>query len=689
MADIYVQYPQSSGGGGSTGSSVGVPYIIAPLDSAAASPNGGVIGSNAFYFQSASQVNPGLVSSAGQTFSGTKKFIEFTLIGNPTLAPDALLTLSSNTATVAPPANTMIHIIGASNDQSRIVVDAYNSAVSGGAGGLYGRRSRGTGASPTAVTSEDTLVFVGGSGYGTTGFSSGTTGTLSFKASQLWTDSNQGTYFRISLTADSTTASVERLVLASSGILRLGAYAGATGIFVVGSGGSLVSGSVSLATQTSGSISLVNQVVGILPQANMTGVTGSNTGDVSFAAVGAAPSANGATVGVGQVVTLQPADATHPGLVTTAAQNFAGNKFFSANIQAVSQVIGQTHIIGSISIICSTSALGYALTLPGNQGSSSFSMLTNDGTGRSYWALKSDLLGSGVTSVVTPSLTLGSITMTQAAGGTAYSLAFPISQGSASWVIQNNGTGTLSWTPLITANQAASVSANYNVNLNDTVIFASSSNYTITLFSPVGNNKTVKIIRTTNVGSTSLKVTIVSSQTATIGPASTILLATQGDCLEVTSDSANWQVTNFAVSVAATMRNTIGSTTNVILPNFSETLSGNTLGSFTAVYDTQNGYNVGSSAYTVKYPGTYHVFAEGQFSGAVLALGNAGGFKFMGNGNGLYELQDFAGGNSAFAVSAHFVGNFVAGDTINLQARNQATTPTLINPIWTIERIGG
>ncbi len=51
--------------------------------------------------------------------------------------------------------------------------------------------------------------------------------------------------------------------------------------------------------------------------APVSALSGTNTGDVSIAAVGSSPSANGASLS-GQVLTLQPADATHPGVVTAA-----------------------------------------------------------------------------------------------------------------------------------------------------------------------------------------------------------------------------------------------------------------------------------------------------------------------------------------------------------------------------------
>ncbi len=62
-------------------------------------------------------------------------------------------------------------------------------------------------------------------------------------------------------------------------------------------------------------------------------LSGSNTGDVTLAAFGSTPSANGASLS-GQVLTLQPADATHPGGLSIIAQTIAGDKTFSGNISA-------------------------------------------------------------------------------------------------------------------------------------------------------------------------------------------------------------------------------------------------------------------------------------------------------------------------------------------------------------------
>lgn len=73
MSGTYFQYPVVSGtGGGASQSSVS--FSIGTLDGGTASPNGASVSSNSIFLQSASTTNPGLVSSANQSFAGTKSF---------------------------------------------------------------------------------------------------------------------------------------------------------------------------------------------------------------------------------------------------------------------------------------------------------------------------------------------------------------------------------------------------------------------------------------------------------------------------------------------------------------------------------------------------------------------------------------------------------------------------------------
>ncbi len=60
-------------------------------------------------------------------------------------------------------------------------------------------------------------------------------------------------------------------------------------------------------------------------------LSGTNTGNVSFAIAGASPNTSGASLS-GQTITLQPADGSNPGLITAGTQSIAGSKTFLSPI---------------------------------------------------------------------------------------------------------------------------------------------------------------------------------------------------------------------------------------------------------------------------------------------------------------------------------------------------------------------
>lgn len=67
-------------------------------------------------------------------------------------------------------------------------------------------------------------------------------------------------------------------------------------------------------------------VTGAISGSNVSGSTsGTNTGDITLATVGSTPANAGASL-TNQVLTLQPADATHGGVVSTTTQTLAGAK---------------------------------------------------------------------------------------------------------------------------------------------------------------------------------------------------------------------------------------------------------------------------------------------------------------------------------------------------------------------------
>lgn len=80
------------------GSTTGTPYIVGAIDSVATSLNGGVIGSNSLYFQSASTTMPGLMNtSTTQSFTGIKSFVRLGV--NNTSGNAGLFVVSSGLAT--------------------------------------------------------------------------------------------------------------------------------------------------------------------------------------------------------------------------------------------------------------------------------------------------------------------------------------------------------------------------------------------------------------------------------------------------------------------------------------------------------------------------------------------------------------------------------------------------------------
>jgi hypothetical protein len=68
-------------------------------------------------------------------------------------------------------------------------------------------------------------------------------------------------------------------------------------------------------------------------------LSGANTGDVTLASFGSTPNANGASLS-GQALTLQPADASNPGGLSTTTQSIAGRKNFVGPVQMQDALYG-------------------------------------------------------------------------------------------------------------------------------------------------------------------------------------------------------------------------------------------------------------------------------------------------------------------------------------------------------------
>lgn len=223
---------------------------------------------------------------------------------------------------------------------------------------------------------------------------------------------------------------------------------------------------------------------------------------------GAAKSVQGAVIG-SNTLFMQTADAIFPGIVSSSVQTFSGVKTFSSAPQFSSLSADRPAVLGSGSILSSRSLLfgspdvigSVSLEnqvnglLPITQTSGSVSLtdkvvgilpaanlpplsgltgsvsLTSQVSGilpAANTQPLSSLLGSvSLTSQVSgllpisqtsgsvsllnqvreyfPTVTIGSISLSQVAGGALYPINFPAVQGSGTSVLQNNGLGDLSW----------------------------------------------------------------------------------------------------------------------------------------------------------------------------------------------------------------------------------------------------
>ncbi len=112
---------------------------------------------------------------------------------------------------------------------------------------------------------------------------------------------------------------------------RSGSLGTVTCIMATGS----VAGCLSTTTQT---IAGAKTFTGAISASNL---SGTNTGDVTIGTFGTSPTANAASLS-GQVLTIQPADGTHPGAVTTGTQTFAGAKTFTS-LDVTNYVLAPDH----------------------------------------------------------------------------------------------------------------------------------------------------------------------------------------------------------------------------------------------------------------------------------------------------------------------------------------------------------
>ena len=237
-------------------------------------------------------------ASGAYSQSNTKLFWDNTnnRLGINTGSPQTQLTVLSNTQTTTPtgtlPAGTDIYIVGANAANTRITQDAYGT---GSYGAYTARSARGTAASPTASQSGDILSQFTGRGYGATGFATASTGRFDITAAENFTDTAQGTYASVFVTAIGANSPTEAFRFGTAGQLGIGGATYGTSGYVLTSGGAS-------AAPTWSQVSLTAGITGVLPVANGgTNISSYAVGDILYAS-GATTLSKLAAVATGNVL---------------------------------------------------------------------------------------------------------------------------------------------------------------------------------------------------------------------------------------------------------------------------------------------------------------------------------------------------------------------------------------------------
>lgn len=166
-----------------------------------------------------SQVNNGVNYFNGTSITSIATFnFDGTKLGIGAVA-DSVLTAAAQTTIVAPPSGTTIHLIGLDANSLRVTLDTHNNANAGGTA-FIGRRSRGTATSPLATSSGDTIISFNGTGYGATGYGAASTGLITIKANQNFTDTAMGTYVTVFTTPDASVTAAEALRITGAGAVN-------------------------------------------------------------------------------------------------------------------------------------------------------------------------------------------------------------------------------------------------------------------------------------------------------------------------------------------------------------------------------------------------------------------------------------------------------------------------------------
>jgi hypothetical protein len=274
----------------------------------------GTIQSTAITLQPADATNPGVVTTGSQSIAGSKAFSGLLKAdGGIDLSSAGTLSIGVTTATavnIGSPSAT-VNIQGTINNITSTNTNITDALITLNKGGSASSAA-GSGIEFEEASSITGYVKVSPDRNGVDLKAPNQAGVASIQPGSGGITLNQSSHDPVTLNAVGSSPNANAASLSTQSLTLQPADGSYPGLITAGA-------------QTIGGNKTFN---GSISASNL---SGSNTGDVSLAAVGSSPNANGASLS-GQTLNLEPADATNPGVVTTGAQTFAGTKTFSSTI---------------------------------------------------------------------------------------------------------------------------------------------------------------------------------------------------------------------------------------------------------------------------------------------------------------------------------------------------------------------
>lgn len=157
--------------------------------------------------------NNGFVSSASSTIAGQLRVSDnIYLTGSAVLNASSTAHIDSKLIVGSYIRQSQIESLGLifsgrTDGDNLLVMTSHGATPSAGVNAIT---SRGSAASPTASQADDILYFMGGRGYGSTAYGLTSKAAIVMKASQNWTDANQGTYITFETTDNNSTTRTEQ-----------------------------------------------------------------------------------------------------------------------------------------------------------------------------------------------------------------------------------------------------------------------------------------------------------------------------------------------------------------------------------------------------------------------------------------------------------------------------------------------